>query len=71
MMIIINMVTPNNQAQNEDDFGTTDIIIQVATGGTTIAYIMLAIINIALIYVAIRIMIINGIIEIKTKDGRR
>ena len=29
---------PNNQAQNEDDFGTTDVIIQVATGGSIMAY---------------------------------
>lgn len=63
--------TPNNQVQSEDDFGTTDIIIQIATGGSTTAYIILLIINMILIYVAIRIMIKNDIIKIKTKDKER
>ena len=63
--------TPNNQAQNEDDFGTTDVIIQVATGGSIIAYITLLMINIVLIYIAITIMIKNDIIKIKTKEERR
>ena len=63
--------TPNNQAQDEDDFGTTDVIIQIATGGTTIAYILLALVNLVLIGVAIKIMIMNDVIKIKTKEERR
>ena len=61
---------PNNQVQNEDDFGTTDVIIQVATGGSTIAYIILLIMNMILIYVAIQIMIKNKIIKIRTKEEK-
>ena len=63
--------TPNNQVQGEDDFGTTDVIIQIATGGSTIAYMILAFINLVLICVAIKIMIANDIIKIKTKEERR
>lgn len=63
--------TPNNQAQNEDDFGTTDVIIQIATGGSITAYIVLAIINIILIFFAIRIMIVKNVIKIKLKKGGR
>ena len=63
--------TPNNQNQNEDDFGSTDVIIQIATGGSIIAYIMLIFINIVLIFIALKIMKANEIIKIKTKEERR
>jgi len=63
--------TPNNQVQGEDDFGTVDIIIQVSTGGTTSAYMILLMINIMLIGIAVRLMIKNHIIRIPTKKGRR
>ena len=56
---------PNNQVQTEDDYGTTDVIIQVATGGSSIMYTILLMVNIVLIYIAIRIMIKNDIIKIK------
>ncbi len=63
--------TPNNQNQNEDDFGSTDVIIQIATGGSIIAYIVLIFINIVLIFIALKIMMMNEIIKVKTKEERR
>ena len=63
--------TPNNQVQDEDDFGAADVIILVATGGGTIAYTTLLMINTVLIGIAIRLMIKNRIITIPTKKKRR
>ena len=61
--------TPANNVAGENDIGSADVIIGPATGGTTIAYIILIIINTMLIIVAIRLMIKNNII--KTKKERR
>ena len=33
--------TPNNNIQSEDDMGSTDVAIVVATGGSIIGYIIL------------------------------
>ena len=63
--------TPNNQAQNEDDLGSVDVIIGPATGGNTTIYIILLITNIILIGIAIKLMIKNNIIKISTKKERR
>ena len=63
--------TPNNQVQNENDLGTTDIIIGVSTGISTIFYTILIIANILLLGFAIVLMIRNGIIKIPTKEERR
>lgn len=63
--------TPNNQVQDEDDFGAVNVIIQVATGGSTIAYIILLITNIILIGIAIKLMIRNQIIKIPNFKERR
>lgn len=63
--------TPNNQVPGEDDMGAVDVIIGIATGGSTIAYIILLMINILLIAAAIKLMIKNGIINIPTKKERR
>lgn len=57
--------TPNNKMSGENDMGSADVIIAVSTGGTIIAYVILAIINTALIIIAIRLMIKNNIIRIK------
>lgn len=57
--------TPNNNISGENDMGAADVIISVATGGTTIAYIILILINTVLIAIAIRLMIKNNIIRIK------
>ena len=62
--------TPNNQVQDEDDFGYADVIIGISTGGSTIAYTILLMINMVLIGIAIQIMCKNGIIKIQTKKGR-
>ena len=62
---------PNNQAQNEDDFSSVDIIIGIKTGGSTIAGIILLVVNLVLIAIVIRLMISNGIIKISTKKERR
>ena len=61
---------PNNQVQDEDDFGYADVIIAISTGGSNTAYIMLLMLNMVLIGIAIRLMFKNGIIKIATK-GRR
>lgn len=64
--------TPNNQNQNEDDFSSVDVIIGIKTGGSTIANIILLMVNLVLIGVAINLMIKNGIIKIpNNKKGRR
>ena len=63
--------TPNNQAENEDDIGSTDVMILVSTGGSTAAYVILLMINMVLIGMAIKLMIRNKIIRIPTKRGRR
>lgn len=62
---------PNNQAPNEDDFGSADVIIQVATGGSNITYITLFIINAILIGFAIELMIKERIIEKPSKKWRK
>ena len=62
---------PNNQVQNENDLGSTDVIIGVSTGASTILYTILIIANIGLICFAIVLMIKNGIIKIPTKEERR
>jgi len=60
----------NNQIKDEDDYGVADVIILVSTGGSSIAYIILLIINMALIGIVIRIMIKNEIIiPIKKRRG--
>ena len=48
--------TPNNNMPGENDMGSADVIIGIATGGTIVAYIMLVIANIALIGVAIKLI---------------
>ena len=52
--------TPNNNMTGENDLGSADVIIGVSTGGTIIGYIMLIIINTALIAIAIKLMIKNN-----------
>ena len=63
----------NNQSQDEDDFGTADVIIVVATGGNsgTALYFALLILNMMLIAMAIRVMFKNRFLRINTKKGRR
>jgi len=62
---------PNNQVQDEDDFGYADVIIGISTGGSNMGYFILLMINAILIGIAIRLMIKNGIIKISRKIGRR
>lgn len=62
---------PNNQAPNEDDFGSVDVIIQVATGGRDMAYITLFITNVILIGFAIELMIRKRIIKIPSRKWRK
>ena len=62
---------PNNQNPNEDDLGSVDVIIQVATGGSDIAYVTLLLINIVLIGFAIKLMIKKRIIKIPSKKWRK
>ena len=57
--------TPNNNISGENDMGSADVIIAVSTGGTTLAYIILIIVNTVLIAIAIKLMIKNKIIRIK------
>lgn len=57
--------TPNNNISGENDMGSADVIIGISTGGTIIAYVILAMINTVLIIIAIRLMIKNKIIRIK------
>ena len=61
---------PNNQSINEDDFGSVDVIIQIATGGSNTAYVILLIINMVLIGFAIELMIKKRIIKIPSKKWR-
>ena len=63
--------TPNNQVQDEDDFSSVDVIIQVATGGRDIAYITLFIINVVLIGFAIELMIKKRIIKLPSRKWRK
>ena len=63
--------TPNNQAKDEDDIGSVDVILGINTGGTVFMYVVLIMFNIGLIFIAIRLMIKNNIIKIKIKKGRR
>ena len=63
--------TPNNQAQNEDDIGSVDVIIGPSTGGNITIYIILLILNIVLIGIAVKLMIRNNIIKISNKRERR
>ena len=57
--------------QDEDDLGSADVIILVATGGSIIAYIILLIINIILIGIAIYVMNYKTILYGVTKGERR
>ena len=63
--------TPNNQVQNEDDYSSADVIIQVATGESGIVYIILLMINTVLIGFAIKLMIRTRIIKRPSKKWRR
>ena len=64
--------TPNNQMNNEDDYGSVDVIIGVATGGSAnMSYIILLMINAVLIGIAIKLMIKNKIIKLPKRKGRR
>ena len=65
--------TPNNQVSSEDDFGSVDVIIMIATGGgsNTLLYVMLVMINLMLIVMAIKLMIKNRIIVLPKNRGRR
>ena len=63
--------TPNNQAQNEDDIGSVDVIIGPSTGGNITIYIILLILNIILIGIAVKLMIRNNIIRVSNKKERR
>lgn len=62
---------PNNQAQNEDDIGSVDVIIGPSTGGNITIYIILLILNIVLIGIAVKLMIRNNIIKVSNKKERR
>ena len=64
--------TPRNESQNEDDFGSVDVIIQVATGGATnTAYVTLLMINVILIGFALRLMIKNRVIKLPSRKWRK
>ena len=63
--------TPNNQVSNEDDMGSVDVIIMIATGGSNTLYVMLIMINLILIGIAIKLMINNRIIVLPRNRGRR
>ena len=64
--------TPNNQSQNEDDFGSVDVIIQVATGGANdTTYLALLMMNVVLIGLAIRLMIKSRIIRLPSRKWRK
>ena len=49
--------TPNNKITGEDDLGSADVYIAVGTGAKIAVYVVLAIINVALIGMAISIII--------------
>lgn len=55
----------NNQVKEEDDYGYADVIIGISTGGTTIIYTILVIINTILIAVALYMIIKNKRLPIK------
>ncbi len=44
---------PNNQSNNEDDIGKADVLISPSTGGRTIAFTLIILLNIVLIIFAI------------------
>ena len=52
--------TPNNQMANEDDLGSADLMIAVATGARTVIFTILVIINTGLIGVAIYLIFIKN-----------
>ena len=52
--------TPNNQNANEDDLGSADLMIAVATGARTVIFTILVIINTGLIGVAIYLIFIKN-----------
>ena len=51
--------TPNNKISGEDDLGAADVYIAIGTGARIVAYVVLVIINIALIASAISIIFIK------------
>lgn len=52
--------TPNNQKNGENDLGSADIFIGVSTGGRTVAYTVLIMINTALIAFAVYLVFIKN-----------
>ena len=52
--------TNNNQSNTEDDLGAADVLIGISTGGRTIVYTLLVMINIGLIGVAIYLIFIKN-----------
>lgn len=52
--------TPNNQIANEDDLGSADVMIAIATGARTVIFTILVIINTGLIGVAIYLIFIKN-----------
>ena len=52
--------TPNNQIANEDDLGSADVMIAIATGARTVIFTILIIINTVLIGVAIYLIFIKN-----------
>ena len=63
--------TPNNQINGEDDLGSADVYVGIKTGATVIAYIIIAIVNIVLIGIAIRLIISKKEISITNSKERR
>ena len=61
--------TENNQVKGENDYGIADVTISIATGGRTMLYTILILINTLLISVAIYLVIKNSKRSIKW--GRR
>lgn len=52
--------TENNQAKDENDFGSADVVIAIATGGKTFTYTFLIVLNSGLIIVAIYLIMKNS-----------
>lgn len=52
--------TPNNQKDGENDLGSADIFIGISTGGRTVAYTVLIMINTALIAFAVYLVFIKN-----------
>ena len=63
--------TSNNQINGEDDLGSADVYVGIKTGATVIAYIIIAIVNIVLIGIAIRLIISKKEISITNSKERR